>query len=403
MSATLRQTNTEPLTLRLDVEEVKGELAIQEPQSEAVDPSVDPELERLANEYADFLFSLDGQDFSGQDEAKTAVDQMGRNLQLESARRSQMLKQPVKALSEHGAEGGPVANALIDLKLKVEELDPARVDLEPGWFTRMLGWIPGVGTPLKRYFTKFESAQTVIDAIIRSLELGRDQLSRDNVTLREDQRAMRELTRSLDRQVELAQLLDQKLEHRLAREVGADSARRQFIQEELLFPLRQRTMDLQQQLAVNQQGVLATAIIVRNNIELVRGVNRALDVTVSALHVAVSVALALANQKMTLDKVDAINKTTSELIAGTAQRLKTQGTAIHTQASRAMLDMDALKQAFADIKIAMDEIARFRQEALPQMAHVILEFDELTSESEKTIEDLEAGDKAGGQLKLEAP
>jgi uncharacterized protein YaaN involved in tellurite resistance len=149
--------------------------------------------------------------------------------------------------------------------------------------------------------------------------------------------------------------------------------------------------------------VLATAIIVRNNIELVRGVNRALDVTVSALHVAVSVALALANQKMVLDKVTAINKTTSDLIAGTAERLKTQGTAIHNQASQAMLDMDALKRAFADIQIAMDEIARFRQEALPQMAQIILEFDELTSESEKTIQELEAGDKAAGQLKLEAP
>ena len=51
----------------------------------------------------------------------------------------------------------------------------------------------------------------------------------------------------------------------------------------------------------------------------------------------------------------------------------------------------------------MDEIARFRQEALPQMVQVILEFDELTAESEKTIQELEAGDKAAGQLTLEAP
>jgi uncharacterized protein YaaN involved in tellurite resistance len=231
MSAPQPQSDTAPLALRLDVEEVKGELAVVEPQSETVDPSVDPELDKLATEYADFLFKVDPQDYSGQDEAKAAVDQMGRTLQLASARRSQMLRQPVKALSENGAEGGPVANALVDLKMKVEDLDPARVDFEPGWFTRMLGWIPGVGTPLKRYFTKFESAQTVIDAIIRSLELGRDQLGRDNVTLREDQRAMRELTHKLDRQVTLAQLLDQKLEYKLAREVGADSARRQFIQE----------------------------------------------------------------------------------------------------------------------------------------------------------------------------
>ena len=43
-----------------------------------------------------------------------------------------------------------------------------------------------------------------------------------------------------------------------------------------------------------------------------RGVDRSLDVTVNALQVAVTVALALANQKIVLDKVEAINKTTSD-------------------------------------------------------------------------------------------
>ena len=77
-------------------------------------------------------------------------------------------------------------------------------------------------------------------------------------------------------------------------------------------------MDLQQQLAVNQQGVLATALIIRNNRELVRGVDRAIDVTISALQVAVAVAMAVAHQKVVLDKVEALNRTTSDMIAGTA-------------------------------------------------------------------------------------
>ena len=39
--------------------------------------------------------------------------------------------------------------------------------------------------------------------------------------------------------------------------------------------------------------------------------------------------------------------------------------------------------AFGDINIALDEISRYRQEALPQMAHSILELDQLTTEAEK--------------------
>ncbi len=120
--------------------------------------------------------------------------------------------------------------------------------------------------------------------------------------------------------------------------------------------------------------------------------------TISALQVAVTVALALAHQKIVLDKIEAINTTTSAMIAGTAERLKTQGTAIHQQASSTMLDMESLKQAFADIDTALDEISRYRREALPTMAGTILELDELTAESEAAIENMERGRTATTRL-----
>ena len=89
--------------------------------------------------------------------------------------------------------------------------------------------------------------------------------------------------------------------------------------------------------------MLASELIIRNNKELIRGVNRVLDVTVSALEIGVAVAMALANQKIVIEKVEAVNKTTSDIISGTAARLKTQGAAIQKQASSAMLDIEALK------------------------------------------------------------
>lgn len=389
------------LDLSLDVAEVKHELALSDPATLRADPAIDPELERKADRLTAALTAVDTENVSARQEAKAAVEEMGRALQQEAAHRSRILQQPIKELSARGGEGGTVANALIDLKLEVEELDPGKFDFEAGWLSRTLGKIPGVGTPIKRYFTRFESAQTVIDAIIRSLELGRDELKRDNVTLREDQRLMRELTRKIEEQIKLGQLIDRKLQHKLDREIRPGDPRLGFLQEELLFPLRQRIMDLQQQLAVSQQGVLATAIVMRNNSELMRGVDRALNVTVSALSVAVTVALALAHQKIVLDKVTALNQTTSDLIAGTAERLKTQGTAIHTQASSAMLDMNALKAAFADINTAMEEIARFRQQALPQMAQSIVELDKLTQAGEAAMQRLEEGDRVAPKLTLD--
>jgi len=382
------------LRLELDVERTKAEVIVPEPE-------VSDELQERALAVADKLITFDPDDQDARVTAVDSVEGMGRDLQRRSATRSRLLQAPLRDLARESEEGGPVAKSLSDLRIEVEKLDPTSLDLSPSGFNRLLGAIPGVGTPLQRYFMRFESSQGVIDAIIRSLESGRDQLKRDNVTLNEDQKNMRELTVTLTEQVGLARALDTAIGARLDREVPADDPRRAFIEEELVFVLRQRTMDLQQQLAVNQQGVLATAIIVRNNRELIRGVNRALDVTISALQVAVAVAMAVAHQKVVLDKVEALNRTTSDMIAGTAERLKTQGSQIHQQASSAMLDMDSLKSAFGDINIALDEIARYRRDALPQMAQTIIEMDSLTTEAEKTIDKYERSTSASGVLEVE--
>jgi uncharacterized protein YaaN involved in tellurite resistance len=399
-AATPATTPAPLLNLALNVEETEAEIAIPEP-----DPT--DELRAQANAQVEQLLSIDPTNEDARAAARDAVDSMGRDLQQRSAARSRMLQAPLKEISHGTEDGGEVAKSLSNLRIEVEKLDPSGLDTDAGWFTRAIGKVPGVGTPLKRYFMRYESSQTQIDAIVNSLEKGRDQLKRDNVTLGDDQKQMRELTHLLAGQIALAQALDAVVVEKLATEITADDPRRQFVEEDILFSLRQRTLDLQQQLAVNQQGVLAIEIIIRNNRELIRGVDRAIDVTISALQVAVTVALALAHQKIVLDKIEAINTTTSAMIAGTAERLKTQGTQIHQQAASTMLDMESLRTAFADINAALDEISRYRREALPTMASTILELDQLTAESETAIENMERGrtattriDEGGGTIDI---
>jgi uncharacterized protein YaaN involved in tellurite resistance len=248
------QPQAQPLTAVTEAQ-VKQELTVS---TEAAAPA-DPVLEKKAQDFVAQLMKFDAGDQNSKDATKTAVENMGLDLQREASSQSKMLQDPVKKLAKRSEDGSEVANALIDLKMEVEDLDPAKIDLEAGWFSRMVGHIPGVGAPLKRYFTKYESAQTVINAIIGSLENGRDQLKRDNLTLSEDQKRMRETTLKLMKTIDLGQLIDQKLQYALERDVTPDNPKYKFIQEELIFPLRQRILDLQQQLAVNQQGVLSTS------------------------------------------------------------------------------------------------------------------------------------------------
>lgn len=384
-----------------DAKDLRQELHLADPASVHADPGADPKLAQQAEDVVARMLKVDLQDVDAQARIKASVEAMGLNLQKEAARRSAMLKQPISQLMKAGDEGGPVASSLIDLKLQVESLDPAKLDLESGWFSRTLGYIPGIGTPLKRYFSRYESASTTIDAIITSLKNGQEQLKRDNITLAEDQKAMRALTLKLEQAIKLGQLIDQKLQDSLSTEVLESDPRHKFVNEELLFPLRQRIQDLQQQLLVNQQGFLTTEMVIRNNKELIRGVNRALNVTVSALQVAVTLALALANQKIVLKKVQAITSTTEQLIADTAARLKTQGADIQKQAASSMLDIEVLKTAFADIKSALDDISRYRQEALPKMAQNIVEMDRLAAESEEQIRKVEKAEKVAQDFPIE--
>lgn len=383
-------------------EDIKKELSLVDPVSIHPEPGEDVNLDAAAEKFVSQLTSVDPGNAESGESGKSAVETMGFSVQREAASQSQMLKQPISALSKRADDGGEVANALINLKMTVEELNPNKFDMEPGWFGRALSKIPGVGSPLSRYFTKYESAQTVISSIMQALENGKGQLNRDNVTLAEDQKQMRETNVKLERAIKLGQLIDQGLQRKLDREIPATDPRHRFIGEELIFPLRQRIIDLQQQLAVSQQGMLATELIIRNNKELSKGVDRAINVTVTALQVAVTVALALANQKMVLDKISSVSQTTSDLIAGTAERLKTQGVAIHKQASTAQISMESLKKSFADIESALKDISDFRMNALPQMAGAVLELDKITAESGKAIESMEKAKKSAGDIVIEA-
>ena len=337
----------------------------------------------LARNAADQLAAL-----SSDPSVVVEIESLGRDAQEEATRRSAMLRQPIKSLAAAADDGGPVAKGLVQLKEQVEALDPAKFDFEAGWLSRTLGLLPLIGSPIKRYFTQFESAQTVIDAIVNSLKSSQDQLKRDNITIADDRDDMRRATKVIDKRLVFAKALDEAL---IAKTNGADEAKKRFIEEQLLFKLRQRQLDLGQQMAVNQQGVLALDVIIENNKELISGVDRAVNVTVRALEVGVTVALALANQKIALTKIDALNKTTSDIIAGTAERLKTQGAAIQKQASNASLDIKALESAFRDIFAAIEDVSNYRRNALPKMAEQILAFDRLADVGEEAIKRLERG------------
>lgn len=348
-------------------------------------------LKELAKSNVTSILELDLESLEKRQALLQSIDSFGMGTMRSSSDKNALLQVSVGNLSKTGDEGGQVAKGLTELHLQLKDLDPSAVDFAKS------GLLGRFFNPLRHYFAKYQRADAVISDIILSLDKGKTILKNDNTTLQIEQQALRELTRKLQKEIELGLLMDQEIETQIeaAKVRGEAEEKIRFITEEVLFPLRQRVMDLQQMLVVNQQGIMAIEVVIRNNKELIRGVDRARNVTVSALKISVTVASALYNQKIVLKKIELLNQTTDNLISGTSRMLKEQGAAIHKQSLETSISADTLKQAFTDVLSALDSISTYKQEALPKMRETISQFRELADNGEQQILRLEKGSTLG--------
>ncbi|PHS49361.1 MAG: toxic anion resistance protein [Marinobacter sp.] len=351
-----------------------------------------PELKIKAAEVVQQLVVIGPRELDQRREMVTEVETLGREVEHKLSETSALLKKPIHELAQAAEDGSEVDQRLLALQGKVREVNPNEIDFSMGFMRRMLSKLPFVGTPISRWASKYQEVSSVIEDIANALRLGMQQLSEDNKSLAVDRDRMRALTFELEDYVAFGELLDAEVVSKIEQETDAE--KKKFLEEEILFALRQRIMDLQQRLAVNQQGVQSADLLIGNNKELIRGIKRALDVTVEALSVASTIAMGLARQKKQLDALQATNETASDLLLQTSERLKTQGVEIHKQAASASLDMDKLKQTFANSLAAWEDINSFRREALPSMRQTINELQTLSDSQRELTEQMEQGQAA---------
>ena len=332
------------------------------------------ELDRRVDQFVDELAALD----ANSPEFGKKVDQltaMGRKEIAEAAGASnRFLDRPVKAID---ADTGIGAD-LTELRKTVEGLDPARGNLNRP--RRLFGIIP-FGNKLRGYFMKYQSAQTHIAKILAALASGKDELLQDNAAIDTERAQMWKTMGKLEQMIHISKALDAKLEEKANELDSTDPAKAKAIRETALFYARQRTTDLLTQMAVTVQGYLALDLVKKNNVELVKGVDRASTTTVSALRTAVTVAQALTNQKLVLEQISTLNVTTANMIESTGTLLKTQSGEIHKQAASSTIPLETLQRAFQNIYDTMDTIDRFKLEALGTMKQTV---DTLGREVEKS-------------------
>ncbi len=368
--ATTAETAVGTLTLEppapvTAVPEARAEEAVKLEPAQAI------KLDNMVASYLDAVTTLDTHDpkFTSRvnDVAKLGDDDIRASANVSN----RLLDKPMSAMTQGGiSQAGNVSKSLMALRKQVEDLDPQKQGgslLSP---RRLLGVIP-MGDRMVDYFRKYQSSQSHINAIIVALYDGQDELRRDNADIEQEKSNLWSVMGRLRQYAYLAEQLDAGLTARISQIEATDPDRAKLLKDDLLFPVRQKRQDLLTQLAVSVQGYLALDLIRRNNVELVKGVDRATTTTISALRTAVIVAQALSDQKLVLDQITALNETTGMLIESTSDMLHQQSGKISEQAASATIDLARLQKAFQNIYMTMDEIDSFKVKALDNLETTI--------------------------------
>jgi uncharacterized protein YaaN involved in tellurite resistance len=292
-----------------------------------------------------------------------------------------LLNKPVAAMSSGVFDPtSQVAGSLVKLRRTVEDLDPGKQGILHGTERKILGIIP-FGNALRDYFNKYQSGQANINSIIQALYSGQDALRKDNASIEQEKVNLWAVMQRLQQYDYMAKKMDDAVTAQVDKVQATDPDRAKILRQDVLFYVRQKDQDILTQLAVSVQGYLALDVIRRNNLELIKGVDRATTTTVSALRTAVIVAQALANQKLVLDQITALNTTTGNLIESTSQMLRTQSAQIGDQAASSTINLAQLQKAFDNIYATIDQIDNYKQQALGTMKQTV---DVLSAQVEKS-------------------
>lgn len=300
---------------------------------------------------------------------------------------NKVLDRPMKELKNGVvSSSSQVYTSLTDLRSTVESLDPTKMN---SFFTKIKvfnvnvpvpSFLPGVNR-LKSYAEQYESSQSVIDSICLSLDNSKDLLFRDIANFEVDKESLVKSIENLEYYLVMAKEIDAKLDAEVIQLKAIDPEKAKYLEQEMLFPARQKVLDISQRITLNMQALLIFNGLVKTNRELVRGIDRSKFITLSALKTAVMTALALNNQKQALNQIESLEKTTNNMLLKGSEMFKEQSADIYKRSANAAVDIETLKKSFQNVYTTLDNIAEFKSNALGNMKQLIETLEEETTKA----------------------
>ena len=346
-------------------------------------------LAQSSQEQLQAMLQLDTDNPVQRKAAMDTIEAFGDDAVEASNRKNAFLAKRIAAFKNNSDQTGVVASNLTQLSVAMKDLDPSGIRFSDGMRHKFFH-------PARKYFTKYEKADKVIDGILEVITSGEKQLKNDNQTLLLEQEGLENETRKLNEYIAMGQEFDAALSARIeqAKLAGEDEKKIAFLESEILLPLRQKVMDMSTLSVVNYQGIGAMEIIRKNNLELIRGVDRAKQVSVNALRVGVMCAQALYNQNLVLKAVKTLSDSTAKMIEANAAMLQSQSGEIQEMATNPMIPVETLKQSFETVFSVFDACETYKRTALPQMEQMIAEFAALAQNGAQRLEQMQENKSA---------
>jgi uncharacterized protein YaaN involved in tellurite resistance len=362
-------------------EEIASEVGTMAPATVA--EQVPEEVKKRAQEMLERIKNVGERDIDARNTLTSEAKSFGSEVRRNIAHQSDLLNAPIKDIMSSNDADGTLSKDLLALRGKVEQINPNKFDFSENGFRRLLSKLPGIGSKLEAWWSQYQSVSTVINDILANLEKGKEVLAKDNITLKEDRDKLMEFTWQLQDQLQIAMLLDTELEGWSA---SLEAAQKKYVEEDILYYLRQEVQDMQLSLGAANQAILVSDIIRRANEELIRSTDRTLNVSAKALQTAAALQVALAHQEKQMAAVKATNDMTVELLKSTAEKAKTQGVQVVKDANDVSGMIEGLKQAFGDTIEAMNLLDAYKQEALPAMKNNVELLDDLNKQMKEQVE-----------------
>ena len=274
-----------------------------------------------------------------------------------------------------------IANLLGELhEVNIDDLET------PGALKRFLRRIPGLRklvVSVEQIKAKYNTIQKNIDGIVQKLEATRQIAIRDNNLLQKQFENNCDYVDQLEDLIVAGKMKSKELEdliNNMKGEAGQYDDYQITDIEEYKNALDKRVNDLIMLRFAFKQSLTQIRIIQRTNIMDANNTEAQITMTIPLWKNQMSLAVALYNQKQSIEISNKVTEATNEMFKKNAEMMKTQAIEVAKQNQRSVLDIETLRKTTQELLATVEGVQKAQQEGAQRRAAAEAELVKLEKE-----------------------